>query len=349
MENFQERLNRRLELTIMPTEKCNFRCVYCYEDFEIGRMRAPTIAGIKALVRRRVEQHGLKELRVEWFGGEPLLAKGVVLGLSRNFHAHSSSGALELLDCSMTTNGFELTPPLFSELVSLGVNFFQISLDGDSDAHDLTRRYASGAGTFHRIYENLLAMKASSFKFTVMMRLHIMPGNEESLTRLSRRLCGDFKGDARFTVFLRDISNLGGKGESLQMIAHAEAVRISKLLQAHFEAEGFCVENGVEAEFESQVSVSGLSESNPAFQSLKESGLRVSHVCYAAKPNHMLIRADGRIGKCTVALGSEGNVVGALAEDGTVALDPGKMEFWTRGFLSGDASELGCPLISRTG
>ncbi|HIE4486350.1 TPA: radical SAM protein [Stenotrophomonas maltophilia] len=348
METFQERLNKRLELTIMPTEKCNFRCVYCYEDFEIGRMRAPTIKGIKALVRRRVEEHGLKELRVEWFGGEPLLAKMVVLELSRAFHAHHSSGALDLLDCSMTTNGYELTPELFNELVGLGVNFFQISLDGDASAHDVTLRYASGAGTFQRIYENLLAMRESPLIFTVMLRVHIMPGNEESLRDLSSRLCSDFGGDQRFTIYLRDISNLGGQGRSLELISHAEAVRISRELQAKFESEGFRVENGVETEFESQVSISGLSDSNAELQAMSMSGLRVSHVCYAAKPNHMLIRADGRIGKCTVALASEGNVVGALAEDGTVALDPARMKFWTRGFLSGDATELGCPLMTRS-
>ena len=24
--------------TLFPTEKCNFRCTYCYEDFKIGKM-----------------------------------------------------------------------------------------------------------------------------------------------------------------------------------------------------------------------------------------------------------------------------------------------------------------------
>jgi len=35
---------KSLELTLYPTEKCNFRCVYCYEDFALGRMtpRSPS-------------------------------------------------------------------------------------------------------------------------------------------------------------------------------------------------------------------------------------------------------------------------------------------------------------------
>ncbi|MNM36332.1 Cyclic pyranopterin monophosphate synthase [compost metagenome] len=348
MKSLQNSINSRLELTILPTEKCNFRCVYCYEDFAIGRMKPPTIAGIKALVRRRIENHGLKQLRIEWFGGEPLLAKNVVIDLSREFHSHLKSGALEELDCSMTTNGYELTPDLLGELVGLGLNFYQISLDGESERHNATRKYASGEGTFEKIYANLLAARETSLDFTMMLRLHIMPGNEKSLYALAERLKMDFPGDSRFTIFLRDISNLGGTGSKLEVISHAEAVRISKTLQNTFAEAGFKVENGVENEFESQVSISGLSTDNPSLKSMQESPLRVSHVCYAAKPNHLLIRADGRLGKCTVALSSSGNVVGSIAEDGRVNLDPGKMQFWTRGFLSGDAVELGCPLMTKS-
>ena len=28
---------RRLHLILLPTEQCNFRCKYCYEDFQHGR------------------------------------------------------------------------------------------------------------------------------------------------------------------------------------------------------------------------------------------------------------------------------------------------------------------------
>jgi uncharacterized protein len=345
METLQDKLNSQLELTILPTEKCNFRCVYCYEDFAIGKMKPPVVDGIKALVRRRIQDHGLRRLRVEWFGGEPLLAKQVVLDLSREFYEHFESGGLADLECSMTTNGYILTPDLLHQLVGYKLNFYQISLDGDEERHNATRRYASGKGTFETIYANLLAAHESDLSFTIMLRLHIMPGNEASIHQLADRLIRDFSGDARFTIFLRDISNLGGAGGSLEIIEHKDAVRISKDLQSRLSEAGFKVENGVESQFESQITVSGLSENNAAYKALENNPLRVQHVCYAAKPNQLLIRADGRLGKCTVALSSERNVVGRIETDGRVKLDADRMQFWTRGFLSGDPVELGCPLI----
>ena len=65
-----------LHLIVMPTEKCNFRCVYCYEDFSIGRMKRAVIDGVKALIRRRVAS--LSSLEIQWFGGEPTLAHDIV-------------------------------------------------------------------------------------------------------------------------------------------------------------------------------------------------------------------------------------------------------------------------------
>ncbi len=35
--------NHHLGLILMPTEQCNFRCTYCYEDFAIGKMSKSTI------------------------------------------------------------------------------------------------------------------------------------------------------------------------------------------------------------------------------------------------------------------------------------------------------------------
>jgi uncharacterized protein len=67
-------------------------------------------------------------------------------------------------------------------------------------------------------------------------------------------------------------------------------------------------------------------------------------VCYAANGSSFVVRSDGRINKCTVALDEECNQVGRLAEDGTLNLDVGRMCGWIRGAVDADAKALLCPL-----
>jgi hypothetical protein len=57
---FQDELSaalsdRTLHLILLPTEQCNFRCTYCYEDFAIGRMERETINAVKLLLDRRFD------------------------------------------------------------------------------------------------------------------------------------------------------------------------------------------------------------------------------------------------------------------------------------------------------
>jgi len=68
-----------LNLTILPTEQCNFRCFYCYESFKLGKMSKETSDSILKLVQKRAST--LKILTIGWFGGEPLMAKDIVLSL----------------------------------------------------------------------------------------------------------------------------------------------------------------------------------------------------------------------------------------------------------------------------
>lgn len=44
----------------------------------------------------------------------------------------------------------------------------------------------------------------------------------------------------------------------------------------------------------------------------------LSKICYAAYPNSYIFQADGKIGKCTVALKDEKNCIGQVEESGIV-------------------------------
>lgn len=68
------------------------------------------------------------------------------------------------------------------------------------------------------------------------------------------------------------------------------------------------------------------------------------YICYAAKANAFVLRADGRIGKCTVALNDPRNDVGKLNLDGTIVWNDGRLDPWLRGLHSGDSETLACPL-----
>jgi uncharacterized protein len=70
-----------LGLTIFPTEKCNLRCVYCYETFPNIRLNDEVSSSIRQLLAYRAGD--LRHLSIGWFGGEPLLEAAAVLEISR--------------------------------------------------------------------------------------------------------------------------------------------------------------------------------------------------------------------------------------------------------------------------
>ena len=138
----------KLELILFPTEKCNFRCTYCYEDFELGRMPPAVVTGIKNLIDARSQD--LKILHLSWFGGEPLIAYDIVRDISGHAKRLSDERGFRSI-VSITTNGYTLTEDRFVELASLGTRKFQFSLDGEQAVHDRTRLRIDGAGTFAEI------------------------------------------------------------------------------------------------------------------------------------------------------------------------------------------------------
>ena len=116
--------DKLFELILLPTEQCNFRCIYCYEDFSIGRMKPEIISGIKALLEKRCQN--LNYLNLSWFGGEPLVAKDIVLDISEYAMSLSSKYTHLHYSGSMTTNAYLLNLNTASALANVGVRHYQI-------------------------------------------------------------------------------------------------------------------------------------------------------------------------------------------------------------------------------
>ncbi|MGW3361025.1 radical SAM protein [Streptomyces bungoensis] len=307
--------DRTLQLFILPTEKCNFRCTYCYEKFDIGRMKPAVVEAVKAFIDRRIEH--LDALSVEWFGGEPLLAKPVIFDIAQHIHSSLASAPSVAYRGSMTTNGYLLDGDTATSLIGLGVRSFQISLDGPPDIHDESRVKADGSGTFSEIWHNLLTLRDSDLSFDVMLRLHFTPATAAHLYSLIDLLNHAFADDDRFRVLFKAVNRLGGENDHKVELFDPRAERETI---ASFQRR---LRN------KSQLFGNGRPESK---------------ICYAAKPNSFVIRADGRIGKCTVALYDDRNTIGRVMKNGQIAIDNDKLVPWMRGFKTLSVEELGCPL-----
>lgn len=313
--------NRRLHLVVMPTEACQFRCTYCYEDFEFGRMPPGVVKALKAWMEVRAPELDL--LQVSWFGGEPLLALDLLVDVQTH--------ALELarrypqmgVQATLTTNGARLTPETFRHLLSLRVTTYQITLDGPAETHDRTRIRADGAGTFALIWSHLLAMRSVQEDFSLLVRVHVHRDNLAHLPALLERCAGSFAGDRRFRVVFKALFHPG---------------------QPDFDARTLLEPDEIDAclaGLRSRAVELGLADPATAVHGGDEG------ICYAAKANSFVVRSSGSLGKCSVALSAAENQVGRLNEDGTVTIDAERMQHWMRGLFSGSVEERRCPLNAR--
>jgi uncharacterized protein len=307
--------NERLHLILMPTEACNFRCVYCYEDFKYRRMEPWVVEAVRKWIANRAP--GLHSLHLSWFGGEPLLARGVIRTLMTDARSlHEAHRDLHVTS-NATTNGYLLSPAVLTELVDLGVTGYQISFDGPREHHDRKRVLAGGGGTFDRIWSNLLAAREVPRVFAITIRLHIDRENTEAARDFIDQVGAAFGGDERFDLYIRGLSRLGGPNDdSLPVLGREESLPVIERLRDYARSLGL-----------------KIFEAEPGHS-----------ICYAARANSFVVRANGRLNKCTIALEDPSNQVGMLREDGTVEVKAAPMTLWMRGLRSGDPAELKCPM-----
>ncbi len=311
----------RLELILLASEDCNFRCEYCYEDFLRGTMKPWVRNGVKNLVQSRLSR--LKGMTVYWFGGEPLYGIEAIEDLAPYFIKTAKENDITFTS-NMTTNGYLLTPDIAEKLLDWQVRRFQITLDGAPQDHDQSRPTRDGQGSFATIFENLVALKAIRKNYRVDLRVNFDPKNSKNLREFLDLVEDRFQGDARFRLRFRPVGKWGGTNdENLSVCGGDEAEIIEDELRAEALRRGLKLSDSI--------------------QEIKGLGARV---CYAARPYNLIIGADGKIMKCTVDLDKKDrNVVGSLSESGELRLDEDKMALWTEPAFESDGKCQKCVVL----
>jgi uncharacterized protein len=149
------RLSPGLSVAVILTLDCNFNCRYCYE----GTLKAKqamsettaeqAIAFIKARFR---PEH--KKLVLDFYGGEPLLARDRIKQLSGPLKEFTEGQGAEFY-FTLVTNGSLLTPRAAEELKPFGLRVAKVTLDGPADLHDRSRPFKNGKGSFEAILRNV--------------------------------------------------------------------------------------------------------------------------------------------------------------------------------------------------
>jgi uncharacterized protein len=313
--------NDTLQLILLASEDCNFRCQYCYEDFPRGTMLPWVRNGIKNLVQAKLK--GLRSFSISWFGGEPLYGLLAIEELAPFFLETARSNDLRY-SAVMTTNGYLLTPEVADKLLAWQINSFQITLDGPAEDHDRSRPARDGGGTFATIFENLKALRSQPDDFNVDIRVNFDRHNYPHLEGFLDMLEKEFRGDSRFAVRFRSVGRWGGANDqNLDVCGADESARIHLQMKTEARKRGLALSDDIR-------SVKGLG----------------AQVCYAARPYNFIIGASGKIMKCTIDLDKEDrNVVGHLTEEGALELDQDKMALWTEPAFERDTQCQKCVVL----
>lgn len=295
-----------LQLILLASEDCNFRCEYCYEEFARGTMEPGVREGIKAMVERRLGS--LRHLSISWFGGEPLYGWPAIADLAPFFKEVAERKELSF-SANMTTNGYLLTPDIAAQLLEWNVRAFQITLDGPEEYHDRSRPARNGEGTFRQIMDNLKSLRGQKEEFRIDLRVNFDRRNYGTIPEFMSFLEDELERDHRFRVRFRAVGQWGGPNdENLEVCSESETQEVQLAMKDEARRRGL-----------------GLTDT------IAHLGGLGSEVCYAARPFNFIIGASGKVMKCTIDLDTKDrNVVGQLTEEGDLQLDWDKMALWTQ-------------------
>lgn len=291
--------NRDLCMTIIPTECCNMKCVYCYENGENNIMSVDGWNAIEKFIKNNINKFA--NLHIAWFGGEPLICKMQILRFLKKIKAvctHFKKG----FRSEMITNGVLLDFDTFESLVDFGVLGYQITLDGFEEMHNSQRVTKDGSNGYRTIMSNLIKIHNECKKrFQIIIRVNFQLENKEEICKFTDYLYSVFGQDERFSINLQSIRDWGNDVSS-------------KMNITSYEKSGELFDKVSD---KMSIPISDIKE--------------YKDVCAASYSNYYYINWDLSIYKCSLAVYNKCKYgcIGRIENNGKLLIDSKKEYVWS--------------------
>ena len=187
--------------TILTTTGCNARCFYCFEKgMKSVSMTAETASKV---VRYIMAHRGDEEVKISWFGGEPLVNAKVIDQICTELREQGVP-----FRSTMISNGYLFDADKVQRAKDLWqLQQVQITLDGTEQTYNRVKDYVyRGVNAFERVLQNIGLLTAAGIRVNIRLNvdqhnigemavlvelLHQRFGTNEHLTVYSMQLYGE--------------------------------------------------------------------------------------------------------------------------------------------------------------
>ena len=188
---------------IWPTSGCNARCYYCFEKgISAENLSIETARQVINFIDTKTTENDT--LRIEWFGGEPLLNTPAIDLISAAVKSICDRKHCKY-DSLLITNGSLITKSIAQKIrYDWNIKLVQITLDGFNSDYDKIKNYSDASRfSFYRIINNIHLLLNLGVR--VAIRMNYDTSNYDSLENLIDYLHEEFQGFTNISYYLYPI------------------------------------------------------------------------------------------------------------------------------------------------
>lgn len=183
-----------MHLTLAPTMDCCFRCHYCFEKYKEKKYMTPEI--MDQIIKYVTSYPELKNIKITWFGGEPLMAVPQI----EEFYDKFRDIWQEPFISNIITTGYHIDKESIRVMQKVGISSVQITLDGMKETHNKVKHLPSGEDVFERILSNIELLNDSAPEINITIRVNLTLENKEEYIPLHKLCLTRFYGRSNITI-----------------------------------------------------------------------------------------------------------------------------------------------------